>query len=670
MTSVQSVNVGLGLADYSNEATTPTTPRAPVVPTSHAAASPPNDNAGGLGSSTPTNLTFAGINGQRPLPTSPFSGSFSPPDRQSVDTAVETSNKRDSQLSIQSNESQDVEMADSDGEGGEISDGEGMGPDAARGSKKKKGQRFFCTDFPPCKLSFTRSEHLARHIRKHTGERPFQCHCSRRFSRLDNLRQHAQTVHVNEEIPMGSLAATGTRFQRQIRTDRVPRPPGSRPRANTGGSSGSIPRGHSRNLSASSVGSTASTISRDDGRRRPAPLIMANDPSKSRLTLDVLRDQTSTPPGQGSFFRDESEGLSTPTSTTFSTGGNSPGYGSSIGSPASNVRNSGYWDGRGHNRRLSVPVGPMPFQSPQSTSYGSPYLSPLASSQASNFSNLSSSFGSPTNVAHTIQSREAAEMEIRRRTWHPTPHTYTNYSRPTAPNFSRPATSGLSYHQTPDAPHPSYSHNATAAASQSQRLPGIETFDQGPLRSAASPSRGPTHTQADPPNQPPLYAGSSPQPHPGPSDRRGHASWDLSLHQNLTKLDLKSGGTPQESQPWTPQTQQYEARLSVDGAAPSLRPAPIIHQDTMKRPAEELDHPSPNPNRAKRQGWYAGPPILSTTSHPRASPGESTSSEGIPKTPSGPPLEHHPSIVHSNGFVETNPPRSIGVAESHVRGDS
>jgi hypothetical protein len=27
----------------------------------------------------------------------------------------------------------------------------------------------------------------------------FQCHCSQRFSRLDHLRQHAQTVHKNEE---------------------------------------------------------------------------------------------------------------------------------------------------------------------------------------------------------------------------------------------------------------------------------------------------------------------------------------------------------------------------------------------------------------------------------------------------------------------------------------
>jgi hypothetical protein len=126
-------------------------------------------------------------------------------------------------------------------------------------SKKKKGQRFYCTEFPTCSLSFTRSEHLARHIRKHTGERPFQCHCSRRFSRLDNLRQHAQTVHVNEEIPGDSLAATGTRFQRQIRTDRV-RPPG-RARVGTGGSQRTQSRGHSRTLSTSSITSTASTFS-------------------------------------------------------------------------------------------------------------------------------------------------------------------------------------------------------------------------------------------------------------------------------------------------------------------------------------------------------------------------------------------------------------------------
>ncbi|CEH12819.1 rna polymerase ii transcription factor [Ceraceosorus bombacis] len=57
---------------------------------------------------------------------------------------------------------------------------------------------FQCRGFGDCKMVFTRSEHLARHVRKHTGERPFRCHCGKAFSRLDNLRQHAHTVHADE----------------------------------------------------------------------------------------------------------------------------------------------------------------------------------------------------------------------------------------------------------------------------------------------------------------------------------------------------------------------------------------------------------------------------------------------------------------------------------------
>jgi hypothetical protein len=61
-------------------------------------------------------------------------------------------------------------MDESDGEGGAGDDGAGsddesVNADGTRSSKKKKSQRFFCTDYPPCNLSFTRSEHLARHIR-------------------------------------------------------------------------------------------------------------------------------------------------------------------------------------------------------------------------------------------------------------------------------------------------------------------------------------------------------------------------------------------------------------------------------------------------------------------------------------------------------------------------
>lgn len=65
-------------------------------------------------------------------------------------------------------------------------------------AKTKFPKIFQCTGYGDCKMTFTRSEHLARHIRKHTGERPFRCHCNRTFSRLDNLRQHIQTVHANE----------------------------------------------------------------------------------------------------------------------------------------------------------------------------------------------------------------------------------------------------------------------------------------------------------------------------------------------------------------------------------------------------------------------------------------------------------------------------------------
>ena len=55
-------------------------------------------------------------------------------------------------------------MEDSDEEE-DGSDGDSIDGETGRPSKKKKGQRFFCTEYPPCNLSFTRSEHLARHIR-------------------------------------------------------------------------------------------------------------------------------------------------------------------------------------------------------------------------------------------------------------------------------------------------------------------------------------------------------------------------------------------------------------------------------------------------------------------------------------------------------------------------
>ncbi|KAJ1310521.1 hypothetical protein OPQ81_007251 [Rhizoctonia solani] len=71
----------------------------------------------------------------------------------------------------------------------------GVGPVRTRAAPSKT---FVCRGFGDCSMVFSRSEHLARHVRKHTGERPFACHCGKQFSRLDNLRQHAQTVHSDK----------------------------------------------------------------------------------------------------------------------------------------------------------------------------------------------------------------------------------------------------------------------------------------------------------------------------------------------------------------------------------------------------------------------------------------------------------------------------------------
>ncbi|KAL4892126.1 hypothetical protein BDV59DRAFT_180901 [Aspergillus ambiguus] len=494
-------------------------------------------------------------------------------------------------------------------------------------SKKKKGQRFYCTDYPPCNLSFTRSEHLARHIRKHTGERPFQCHCSRRFSRLDNLRQHAQTVHVNEEIPGDSLAATGTRFQRQIRTDRV-RPQG-RARAGTAGSQGAHSRGHSRNLSTSSIASTTSTFSQpQEFRHRPPPLIMASD-GRPRLAMDTMVDGPCTPPGQVRGMPGPTAGGSPYTpSHIFSAGGNGSPHMASPMSSASHA--SGFWDGKTAARRLSVPTGGNPFSTQPVNAYPPGYSHPA-------YPPPTGVFASPDSAHYPLAARggeaahSAADADLRRRTWHP-----STYSA-----VPRPATSGLNNYQTPDSFSPSL--NPPATGDQPPRLPGIESFDKVvSMRPLTPPVRRSSPMQIDQPQKPsPGYAFGGgfnytqpsvrpPPPVSGPGHRRGHVSWDMSLHTNLTGLHIRDKPGQKDASHWG---QQTIAEIHSVGSRSSAS----------YQPTQEYRGPSGHtPTHSN---------ATSSSQATRTSPEDSSSSEGV-HTPSTASVEYHPAIVHNNGYIE------------------
>ncbi|KAL9021068.1 MAG: hypothetical protein Q9185_001736 [Variospora sp. 1 TL-2023] len=60
---------------------------------------------------------------------------------------------------------------------------------------------------PTCGRLFKRLEHLKRHVRTHTQERPYICpHCSKAFSRSDNLAQHRRTHEARPDGEAGNYS--------------------------------------------------------------------------------------------------------------------------------------------------------------------------------------------------------------------------------------------------------------------------------------------------------------------------------------------------------------------------------------------------------------------------------------------------------------------------------
>lgn len=62
------------------------------------------------------------------------------------------------------------------------------------------GKKLFICNEPQCGKVFKRAEHLSRHHRMHSGERPYPCsECDKAFSRSDNLSAHMARAHKNVE---------------------------------------------------------------------------------------------------------------------------------------------------------------------------------------------------------------------------------------------------------------------------------------------------------------------------------------------------------------------------------------------------------------------------------------------------------------------------------------
>jgi hypothetical protein len=312
-----------------------------------------------------------------------------------------------------------------------------------------------------------------------------------------------------------------------------------------------------------------------------------------------------------------------------------------------------YAGSRTPGRRLSVPSGGNPFQSPHGSGVRGPVFGPsgLNASNAGAFSpSQSSHLASPT--ASTWSRRDSMSSTTdeawRRRTWHPDTRDYNGASR-----LSQVITPSQFPPVTVTLPAPN-----SEKQPQAMRLPGIESFDEISGFAPPPPPRNPSPMMIDSeaPRPPaPFYGGES-----GTNDQRGHATqWDGNLHRGLNRLDINNTPPRDSAGTWASEANQAlharaeQARVRfeqpevnpVPTAHPPMGPAagllPPRHQHTVSAPSFNT------PRESRRHGWYNGP----VTGHPA---GE-TIHEGRPRVD----RIVHPNVSSFQGFPAREQPPVI-----------
>jgi hypothetical protein len=417
-----------------------------------------------------------------------------------------------------------------------------------------------------------------------------------------------------------------------------------------------VHRGHSRNLSSSSITSmtSVSTFGGDEHRHHTY-----ESPRPNRLSLDTfVPTSTLGPAHTPSYYQvggNSPTGYSTPNSASFSMTNSSPRFNSGgLQSPASHL-----WSNKTPSRRLSIP-GSNAFQSSHSPdTYPSSYANTPPSAVHRHHRNSSQLASAASSHSPSMRaSQDADDAYSRRRTWHPNTQTQLRGLPSSAPPYAQHIT------DLPRPIFPQLQQQHQQSSAQMTRLPGITSFDQPPPPPTLFGVRPPSPMQLDqPPTSHPIEA----QPAPVSESTRNRISWTSSIQSGIKQLAITN------EQKLT--RESWFAPHAPPAAEPALASRPnSIHVVPSTSEQDSQQEQPPTPRRNKRMGWYMQPPALSapapaaaaaaavlsvpTPATERPSP-DSVSSEDAP-TPVSTATDHTPAIIHSNGHVETTQAMSSG----------